>query len=195
MSLETLYIALANVLDGPQEIECAGRAALLEAATVARATAPPIPLPDPFQAVMAAPDAHPACALVAMESFAWVPPQTSTDPAYIAHSAPKVHVELVGPSGLAKSDTIRLGLYGMMPKADYGIRTHPAEETFVMMAGEAYWKRGDAPYAPLRSGERSYHPTMLPHATRTGAKAFLSLYVWHGDIGTENYVYAGIPEG
>ena len=81
----------------------------------------------------------------------------------------------------------------MLPFADYGLRTHPAEEIFVMLAGRAFWRRGDTAYSPRRSGERSYHPSCLPHATRTGEDAFMSVYVWAGDISTDGYVYTGTP--
>jgi hypothetical protein len=111
----------------------------------------------------------------------------------VAHSLPKVNVELLGPDGLIKSNVIRLGLYGMLPNFEYGIRTHPAEEVFVMLAGQAHWKRDNAPYVPHGPGERSYHPSMMQHANRTAEQTFLSVYVWHGDISTQGYVYDGLP--
>ena len=51
--------------------------------------------------------------------------------------------------------------------------THPAEETFKMLAGEVYWQRGDVLLQLFTSpGGESYHPSMLPHATKTADKAF-----------------------
>ena len=186
-----LFTALAKAFDGDLQIERTARAALFKAAPKARLIGSPIPLPDSVHAVLAAPDAHPACQVIAETPLPWAPPQTSTDPAYIAASVLKVHVELVGPDGFVPSDKVRLGLYGMQPGADYGIRTHPAEEVFVMLAGRADWKQGDAGYATLGPGERSYHPSMLPHATRTTDSAFMSLYVWSGDVSTDGYSYLG----
>lgn len=194
MSLQELFLKLADALDGPQPIEHAGATALRQAAPQARPQTKSTPLPPAVLKVMSAPDAHPVCALIAQTPFDWTPPHTSTDPAYIAHSTAKVHVELVGPEGLAPSETVRLGLYGIGPNFEYGLRTHAAEEIFVMLAGEADWMRGDAPYAPLRTGGRAHHPSMLPHATRTGAEAFMSLYIWHGDVATSSYVYQGLPK-
>ncbi|MDP5348599.1 MAG: dimethylsulfonioproprionate lyase family protein, partial [Paracoccaceae bacterium] len=78
--------------------------------------------------VMTRPDALPVCSLIAALPFDWAPPQTSSTPLYVEHSRAKVHVELLGPDGLIRSDRVRLGLYGMTPHAEYGIRTHPAEE-------------------------------------------------------------------
>jgi len=166
---------------------------LLEAALLAgEYSGKTSPLPDEILDVMTSDDAHPACAVIMETPLLWTPPQTSSDPTYIAHSLPKSHVELLGPDGLVKSDTVRLGLYGMLPGHEYGLRIHPAEEVFVMLAGEADWKRGGGEYSPLRSGQRSYHASMLPHANRTRAFAFMSVYIWLGDVDTKNYVYQGI---
>ena len=195
MTLRPLFDALAEVFDRPEAIERAARNALLDAADRAGPAQSTVPLARPFLDVMSAADAHPVCATIADTPLPWAPPQTSDDPQYTAHSLPKVHVELLGPDGLVRSDRVRLGLYGILPGAEYGIRTHPAEEVFVMLAGRAFWKRDDAPYEIHGPGERSYHPSMMPHATRTGDVAFLSAYVWIGDISTDQYVYEGLPDG
>jgi len=195
MSLEPLFTALSDVFAGPLEIETHARGALLAAAPNASHNAKATPLPQPFLDVMKASDAHPVCALIAETPLPWAPPQTSDDPTYMAHSMPKAHVELLGPDGLVHSSDVRLGLYGILPQAEYGLRTHPAEEVFIMLAGQAYWMRGAGAYELHRSGERSHHPTMLPHATKTGALAFMSVYIWHGDVSTDGYVYEGLPEG
>ena len=118
-------------------------------------------------------DANPICKLITEMQFNWAPPQTSSNPLYIKHSISKVHVELLGPNGLIKSDKVRLGLYGMKPGAEYGIRTHAAEEISIMLAGDVDWKCCDATYAPHLPGERSHHPSMMPHASRTHEVAFL----------------------
>ncbi|MEM7377429.1 MAG: dimethylsulfonioproprionate lyase family protein [Pseudomonadota bacterium] len=191
MALDELFDQLADALDGDTAIEATGRAALRDARSRINPAATPSPLQPSILAVMAAPDAHPVCAQVANEPLPWGPPQTSSDPRYVAVSTTKAHVELVGPDGLARADDVRIGLYGMVPNAEYGARTHPAEEVFVMLAGAADWARGDAPYAGHTPGARSWHPSMLPHATRTRASAFLSLYIWQGDVSTDNYVYRG----
>ena len=35
---------------------------------------------------------------------------------------------------------------------------------------------------------------METHATRTGEDAFMSIYVWDGDIATDQYRYFGLPD-
>jgi hypothetical protein len=192
--METLYREVAESLDGPEPIEVEARAALLAAAPLAVAPKQWHALPEPVLDVLSRGDAHPVCRLIAEARFPWAPPQTSSDPKYIEHSLPKVNVELLGPDGLVKSEQIRMGLYGMLPNFEYGIRTHPAEEVFVMLAGQAYWKRGEADYVLQRPGERSRHPSMLPHANKTGDMSFMSIYVWRGDVSTSRYSYQGIPQ-
>jgi len=68
--------------------------------------------------------------------FKWGPPNIPNSPLDIKHSISKVHVELLGPNGLVKSDKVSLGLYGMKPSAEYEIRTHAAEEISIILAGD-----------------------------------------------------------
>jgi len=63
-----------------------------------------------------------------------------------------------------------------------------------MLAGESDWKRGTDPYLPHAAGKRSYHPSMMEHATRTRGYAFISVYVWHGDLSTSGYSHEGLPD-
>jgi hypothetical protein len=193
VDLRKLFQALAEVFDGPEAIEKHAQDALLSADYETQESYRANALTAPFLGVMAEADAHPVCNVIAETPLPWAPPQTSSNPLYVAHSLPKVNVELLGPDGLVKSNSVRLGLYGMLPNFEYGIRTHFAEEVFVMLAGSAFWKRGFATYKALGPGQRSYHPSMMQHANKTEGTAFLSAYVWHGDISTASYVYAGIP--
>ena len=150
-------------------------------------------LAKPFLDVMTKENAIPICADILKVPFAWVPPKTSDDPLYAAHSHSKVHVELLGPQGIIKSKFVRLGLYGILPNSEYGIRTHPAEELFIMLAGQAEWLRGTGKYELKIAGEYSYHPAGRRHATNTKHSAFMSVYIWSGDVSTERYQYLGLP--
>lgn len=152
------------------------------------------PLAQPFVEVMAQKKAHKICNAILEMPFEWLPPQTSDDPSYVALSHAKAHVELVGPTGLIKSENIRLGFFGILPNAEYGVRTHPAEEVFIMLAGEAEWLCGIEGYQNKQVGEYSYHPSGIRHATRTNSLAFMSVYIWSGDISTENYRYFGVSD-
>lgn len=194
MTLTILFHELCDILSEDLSIEANAIKELKRAAADIHLPDQTSPLAKPFLDVMAQSDAHPICDMIKEIPFNWLPPETSKDPLYKEHSHFKAHVELLGPNGLVPSSLIRMGLYGMLPHSDYGIRTHPAEEIYVMLAGNAFWKRGDASFEQLYSGQRSYHPSMMPHATRTEDKAFMSVYVWDGDISTDQYKYLGLPQ-
>jgi hypothetical protein len=194
MTLTTLFEELCDLLSEDYPIERNARAELRRAKTEVSLPRDPASMPSPFLEVMNRDSAHPICHLIGRLPVHWAPPKTSSDPLYQEHSHFKAHVELLGPDGLVASSRIRLGLYGMLPHSEYGLRTHPAEETYLMLAGSAFWKLADAPYRQLFTGQRSHHPSMMPHATRTADEAFMSIYIWDGDIATDQYRYFGLPE-
>ena len=198
MTLAALFEGLSDLLCADYPIERNAqaelRAELPAANTRARLPRDPVSLPSPFLEVMNRDDAHPVCHLISYLPFHWAPPQTSSDPLYQEHSHFKAHVELLGPNGLVASSKVRIGLYGMLPNYEYGLRTHPAEEIYIMLAGSAFWKVADSPYQQLFPRERSHHQSMVPHSTRTGEDAFMSVYVWDGDIATDEYKYFGLPD-
>ena len=193
VSLKLFLLNLADVFDGDIEIEKTVRRELCKVSQ-AKFSTKQYPLPAPILQVLQQPDAHPLCGDIIGMPFDWRPPETSNSPLYAKHSIFKSHVELVGPDGLVKSKALRLGLYGMLPNSEYGVRTHPAEEIYIMLAGECYWKRGDAPYCCKRSNDRSYHPSLMPHASKTKDQAFMSVYAWIGDLSTDAYEYSGLPQ-
>ena len=193
VSLKLFLLNLADVFDGDIEIEKTARRELRKVSR-AKFSKKQCRLPAPILSVLQQPDAHPLCGDIIGMPFDWRPPETSNSPLYTKHSIFKSHVELVGPDGLVKSKALRLGLYGMLPNSEYGVRTHPAEEIYIMLAGECYWKRGDAPYCCERSNGRSYHPSLMPHASKTEDQAFMSVYAWIGDLSTDAYEYSGLPQ-
>ena len=193
ISLKSFLLNLADVFDGDMEIEKTARRELSKTSQ-ANFSTEQCALPAPILSVMQQSDAHPLCGDIVEMPLDWRPPETSKSPLYAKHSIFKSHVELVGPDGLVKSESIRLGLYGMLPNSEYGTRTHPAEEIYIMLAGECFWKRGDAPYCCERLNGRSYHPSMMPHASKTEDQSFMSVYVWVGDLSTEAYEYSGLPQ-
>ena len=192
ISLKSFLLNLADVFDGDMEIEKTARRELSKTSQ-ANFSTEQCALPAPILSVMQQSDAHPLCGDIVEMPLDWRPPETSKSPLYAKHSIFKSHVELVETDGLVKSESIRLGLYGMLPNSEYGIRTHPAEEIYIMLAGECFWKRGDAPYCCERPNGRSYHPSMMPHASKTEDQSFMSVYVWVGDLSTDAYEYSGLP--
>ena len=193
IGLKSFLINLADVFDGDLEIEKTARRELLKV-SLANFSTKPCPLPAQIVSVMRQSDAHPLCDDIIEMPFDWRPPETSKSLLYAKHSVFKSHIELVGPDGLVKSRSVRLGLYGMLPHSEYGVRTHPAEEIYIMLAGACFWKRGDAPYCCESSNGRSHHPSLMPHASKTEDQAFMSVYAWVGDISKDSYKYSGLPQ-
>ena len=134
ISLKSFLLNLADVFDGDMEIEKTARRELSKASQ-ANFSTEQCALPAPILSVMQQSDAHPLCGDIVEMPLDWRPPETSKSPLYAKHSIFKSHVELVGPDGLVKSESIRLGLYGMLPNSEYGVRTHSAEEIYIMLAG------------------------------------------------------------
>ena len=194
INLEKLFLELCKVFDGDAEIEKIASQELLQKAKIALAVTEERPISVDIANVMRADDAHPICSKILKTPFNWTPPKTSKSDLYKKHSHFKAHVELLGPDGLVKSNIVRLGLYGMQSNSEYGIRTHPAEEIYVMLAGECFWLRGHSVYQSSYVGGRSHHPSFLPHATLTKELAFMSVYAWIGDLSTQDYKYEGLPE-
>ena len=123
----------------------------------AQALSDPRPVPANISVVMTADDALPICVDVLKMPFNWAPPETSKSELYKKHRSFKSHVELLGPDGLVTSNVVRLGLYGMQPTSEYGVRTHPAADIYIMLAGACFCMRGDAADHSSGGGDRSHH--------------------------------------
>ena len=193
MSLEAIIVELQSVFSSTTDIERRAVEELQKASIEKFKSVKSTPLPAEIVNVMEEEQAHPICKSILNTELDWRPPTTSNDNLYIEHSKRKAHVEILGPNGLISSKSVRIGLYGMLSQSEYGIRTHPAEEIYIALAGVSFWKRGNDNYQELLPGESSYHPSLMPHASKTEKKAFMSVYVWNGDISMDNYHYKGLP--
>ena len=136
---------------------------------------------------------HTLCNDIIEMPFDWRPPETSKSLLYAKHSVFKSHIELVGPDGLVKSRSVRLGLYGMLPHSEYGSNT-PSRGNIYYACGSVFLEAGDAPYCCESSNGRSHHPSLMPHASKTEDQAFMSVYAWVGDISKDSYKYSGLPQ-
>jgi hypothetical protein len=95
--------------------------------------------------------------------------------------------ELIGPSGQVFHPDIRVGLFVQAPDFHYGLRTHPAEETYILLGGGSFWATGtDAP-SPRLTGEVIHHPSMIRHQTLTRDAPFIAAWRWSGDIAYDGY--------
>ncbi|MEH6647646.1 dimethylsulfonioproprionate lyase family protein [Sulfitobacter sp.] len=95
---------------------------------------------------------------------------------------------LMGPDGPIPAPDVRLGLVYMRPDSYYPLHLHDADETYVIVAGQALWKAGED--VRMRgAGEMIHHPSLMPHAFRTGPEGFLAIWRWSGDINTHSYAF------
>ena len=140
MANKNLFLKLAEVFNGNQEIERFASQELIANAHTPLVLGSGKPLASDFINTMQYEYAHPICSLILEIPFDWAPPETSNSNLYKQHSIFKAHVELLGPNGLVHSNKVRIGLYGMLPHSEYGIRTHPAEEIYIMLAGNCLWQ-------------------------------------------------------
>lgn len=95
---------------------------------------------------------------------------------------------LLGPEGPIPAPDVRLGLVYMRPDSYYPLHLHDADETYAIIAGQALWTAGDD--IRMRGvGEMIHHPSLMPHAFRTGSDGFLAIWRWSGDINTQSYAF------
>ena len=95
---------------------------------------------------------------------------------------------LSSPEGLIVTPDVRLGLVYMQPHSYYPLHLHNADETYVIVAGQALWTAG-TDIQIRRVGDMIHHPGLMPHAFRTSADGFLALWRWSGDINPESYAF------
>lgn len=100
---------------------------------------------------------------------------------------------LMSPEGPIPAPDVRLGLVYMRPDNYYPLHLHDADETYVIIAGRALWTAGDDIRMRL-PGDMIHHPSLMPHAFRTGSEGFIALWRWSGDINTHSYDFIEPPE-
>ena len=99
--------------------------------------------------------------------------------AFLANYA---YAELVGPGGMALSADTAPGLLLIGPDNHYPPYSHPAEEIYLVVAGEAEWRQGSEAWKTRTPASVIHHAPNRVHAMRTAAEPLLALYAWRGDI-------------
>ncbi|GHG83519.1 dimethylsulfonioproprionate lyase family protein [Pseudodonghicola xiamenensis] len=97
-----------------------------------------------------------------------------------------VSSDLMGPESPIHSEHLRVGLFYQRPGTRYGLHSHAAAETYVIVAGRALWTAGDR-QKQLGPGDYVHHSTYLPHACQTGPEGVVALWRWSGDIDVSSY--------
>lgn len=101
--------------------------------------------------------------------------------------------ELVGPTAPIHNDLLRVGLFWQDAGVDYPVRSHAAEECYIMLAGKGGWSADHAPHSPRTPGEVIFHPSFIAHASRTDTTPMLAVWRWSGDISWDSYVCTNAP--
>ena len=100
------------------------------------------------------------------------------------HESARSHTpysQLIGPTGLIKHQSFRVGLFALIPDIDYADHAHPADEVYIVLAGSGSWSLDGGPFQVKRAGDIIEIPSMMTHAMRTGTTPALTVYSWSGD--------------
>lgn len=152
-------------------------------------TAAALPVRAHFHAAAAAATSGPLADVArrlteAEPSLAWL-----QNPNYTAAAMGQAYVdnygylELVGPQRAFQSTRLLIGFLLLGPHTLYPDHDHPAEEVYVIVSGDAHWRRGDGDWKIEPAGAVIHHVAHIRHAMRTGSEPLLALYFWMGDIG------------
>ncbi len=79
------------------------------------------------------------------------------------------------------------------PGLHYPWHHHPAEELYVVIAGEAEFSIEGEDSRTLRAGETAYHRSDVPHALTAHAHPVMAYVLWRGDLQTKPVLT--YPEG
>jgi quercetin dioxygenase-like cupin family protein len=189
-TLYDLQCALADVCRGEGRAAADRTAEILLASTSVDlgSQATVAPFPAEMAALLSA-SPHPAAApvLAGMSRLPW-----GTNPVISRTSARVAEIctvaTLMSPEGPIHAENLRLGLFYQRPFSYYPLHNHDADETYVILAGRAFWTAGED--RRMRdAGEYIHHPSLMGHAFRTGAEGFLALWRWSGDVNTHSYAF------
>jgi hypothetical protein len=92
------------------------------------------------------------------------------------------YTEILGPGVPITARRIACGFLLLGPDTLYPPHRHEAEEVYVPLSGTARWLQGDGIWRQQPPGAVIYHASEEPHATHTGARPLLALYIWHGRL-------------
>ncbi|NDW53863.1 dimethylsulfonioproprionate lyase family protein [Aliiroseovarius sp. PrR006] len=91
---------------------------------------------------------------------------------------------LIGDQGGFASDQLRVWLVYMPPHLHYPWHHHPAEELYLVLAGQAEFLRAGEATRRLSAGDTMFHASNQPHAMTTDADPVLCLVFWRDQFET-----------
>lgn len=121
----------------------------------------------------------------ALLSLPWRAPGFGRLPAALANRM--AVVELLGPVGCIRHETVRAGFLFQDAQLGYPHHSHAAEELYLVLHGQADWQIDQRPIGTCREGRFVHHLPWQPHAMQTSEKPLLALWAWGGEIGADRY--------
>jgi quercetin dioxygenase-like cupin family protein len=194
LELDVLLSAIATQhrMENRAEADATAHALLTTQVPQALTSRLPCPLDDEIRAVLATSDHPLARALLAAQGrMPW-----GTNP---VEGTPGVSstifsvATLMGPEGPVPSPDFRMGFFFQRPDTYYPLHNHDADETYVILAGSAIWTAG-SDTRERGPGDIIHHPSLMPHAFRTGPEGIVAMWRWSGDINTRSYAFLLDPQ-
>jgi mannose-6-phosphate isomerase-like protein (cupin superfamily) len=102
---------------------------------------------------------------------------------------------LIGPGGPWISAQMAGFVVYMPAGLHYPWHHHPAEEMYLVLAGEADFLRACEAPETLRAGETSFHASNQPHAMQTGAHPVMAYVTWRSHLETPPVLTGRSVEG
>ena len=97
--------------------------------------------------------------------------------------------EWIGERGAYVSDAIACGVLLLGPDIEYPVHSHEAEELYLALAGNAWWRSGESDWRLRAPGTWIHHPSWTIHAMRTAREPLLAAYVWRaGDLSAKSRI-------
>ncbi len=192
---DALLQALAAIFrdEGREPADRTAQALLTTPAPEAITPQPPSALDAWIRSLLAGSDHPAAAAILAAQTL--IPWGTNPVADRMSDSAAAICAvtTLMGPDGPIPAPDLRLGLFYQRPDSYYALHNHDADETYVILAGQALWTAGED--TRIRgAGEMIHHPSLMPHAFRTGPEGVLALWRWSGDVNTHSYAFLPDPQ-
>ena len=97
--------------------------------------------------------------------------------------------EWLGQRGAFVSDRVACGVLLLGPETEYPAHSHEAEELYLPLAGNAWWRSGESDWRLRAPGTWIHHPSWTVHAMRTAREPLLAAYVWRaGDLSAKSRI-------
>ncbi|MEO1139267.1 MAG: dimethylsulfonioproprionate lyase family protein [Pseudomonadota bacterium] len=117
-------------------------------------------------------------------SARWRETYRDTDYGQILHASFGCY-EILGQDTPLGTQDMRSFVIYQKPGFHYPMHHHPAEELYLVVAGEGEFHIEGEPSRHLMPGDTAFHPSNAPHALTTTDHPILAYVLWRGDLGTK----------